>query len=77
MIFDPTMDITREELDTVLGGLADDGSISKEAEAVILKRMEEAKAHGGYLIGEFKRQFRAKVSAEEGKKIADVIDRLW
>ena len=38
------MDITKEELDLVLGGLSDDGKISKEAEKALLARIEEGKA---------------------------------
>ena len=70
------MDITKEELDTVLGGLSDDGKISKEAEKVLLARIKEGKEKE-YPMGEVKRQFRSTLTAEPGKKIADAIDKLW
>ena len=77
MIFDPTMDITQEEMDLVLGGISDDGKISKEAEKALKDRIAAAKAHGGYMIGEVKRQYRWHTDAVNGKKIADAIDKLW
>ena len=70
------MDITKEELRTVLGGIAEDGTVGKEAEEVLQKRIAEGKAKE-YPIGEVKRQFRSTLTAEQGKKIADVIDKLW
>ena len=70
------MDITNEELDLVLGGLSDDGKISKEAEKALLARIKEGKEKE-FPMGEVKRQFRAKLTAEPGKKIADAIDKLW
>ena len=45
---DPTMDITAEEIKTVLEGISDGGKISKEASAVIKKRIKEVKP---YAIG--------------------------
>ena len=70
------MDITKEELDLVLGGLSDDGKISEEAEKALLARIEEGKAKE-YPMGEVKRQLRCKIGPVEGKKIADAIDKLW
>ena len=70
------MDITKEELDIVLGGLSDDGSISEEAKKVLLARIKEGKEKE-YPMGEVKRQFRSTLTAEPGKKIADAIDKLW
>ena len=76
MIWDPEMGITQDELDSVLKGISDDGKISKEAEKVLLARIEEGKSKS-YPMGEVKRQFRAHVGAAEGKKIADAIAKLW
>ena len=70
------MDITKEELDLVLGGLSDDGKISKEAEKALLARIKEGKEKE-YPMGEVKRQFRSTLGPYEGKKIADAIDKLW
>ena len=70
------MDVTMEELELILGGLSDDGSISKDAEKALLARIEEGKAKE-YPMGEVKRQLRCKLSAEEGAKIAKAIDKLW
>jgi hypothetical protein len=75
---DPTMDIPMEELQTILAGISDDGKISKEAEKLILARIEEGRKRE-YLntMGEVKRQFRCKLGPAEGKKIADAVDKLW
>jgi hypothetical protein len=70
------MDISKEELELVLNGLPGDGTISEEAEKAIRARIEEGKAEE-YPMGEVKRQFRSKINAEDGKKIADAIDKLW
>ena len=70
------MDISMEELEMILAGLPGDGTISDEAREAILARIEEGKA-GEYPMGEVKRQFRSKLSAEQGKRIADAIDKLW
>ena len=70
------MDVTMEELELILGGLSDDGSISKDAEKALLARIEEGKAKE-YPMGEVKRQLRCRLSAEEGLKIAKAIDKLW
>lgn len=76
MIWDPEMGITQDELDIVLKGLSEDGKISKEAEKVLLARIEEGKSKN-YPMGEVKRQFRCHVGPAEGKKMADAIDKLW
>lgn len=75
---DPTMDIPMEELQAILAGISDDGKISKEAEKLILARIEEGRKRE-YLntMGEVKRQFRCKLGPAEGKKIADAVDKLW
>ena len=75
---DPTMNIPMEELELILAGISDDGTISKEAEKALLARIEEGKAKD-YIntMGEVKRQFRCKLGPVEGKKIADAIDKLW
>ena len=75
---DPTMDIPMEEIELILAGISDDGTISKEAEKALLTRIEEGKARE-YIntMGEVKRQLRCKVGPVEGKKIADAIDKLW
>ena len=70
------MDVTMEEIELILGGLSDDGSISEEAEKALLARIEEGKSKE-YPMGEVKRQFRCKTGAEEGLKIAKAIDKLW
>ena len=70
------MDISMEELELILKGLPGDGSISEEAEKAILARIEEGKAKE-YPMGEVKRQFRSQLTAEQGKRIADAIDKLW
>ena len=36
---DPTMDIPMEELELILAGISDDGTISEEAEKVLLARI--------------------------------------
>ena len=70
------MDISMEELELILKGLPGDGSISEEAEKAIRARIEEGKAKE-YPMGEVKRQLRCKLNAEQGKRIADAIDKLW
>lgn len=75
---DPTMDIPMEELQRILAGISDDGTISKEAEELILARIEEGRKRE-YIntMGEVKRQLRCKLGPVEGKKIADAVDKLW
>ncbi len=75
---DPTMNIPMEELQLILAGISDDGEITEEAKKALLARIEEGKARD-YInpMGEVKRQLRCKLSAAEGKKIADVVDKLW
>ena len=73
---DYTMDITKEELDLILGDLSDDGKIGKKAEKAIRARIEEGKAKG-YPMWEVRRQLRCKVGPAEGKKIGDAMDKLW
>lgn len=70
------MGITQEELDLILGGLSDDGKISKEAEKALLARIEQGKAEE-YPKGEVVRQLRAKLNAEQGLKVNKAIDKLW
>ena len=70
------MDVPAEELDLILSGLSDDGSISDEAKKALLARIEEGKAKE-YPMGEVKRQLRCKLGPVEGKKIGDAIDKLW
>ena len=73
---EPKMDIKKEEMDLILNGLSADGSISEEAKKALLARIEEGKTKE-YPMGEVKRQFRWRTDAEQGKKIADAIDKLW
>ena len=75
---DPTMDIPMEELELILAGISDDGTISEEAEKVLLARIAEGKARD-YInpMGEVKRQLRKNLDAVPGKKIGDAIDKLW
>ena len=73
---DYTMDITKEELDCMVKGVSENGKVSKEAEKVILARIEEGKAKD-YPKLEVKRQLRCKLGPEEGKRVAAVVDRLW
>ena len=73
---EPKMDITKEEMELILNGLADDGGISEEARKALLARIEEGKSKE-YPMGEVKRQLRWRTNAELGKKIADAIDKLW
>ena len=73
---DPTMDITMDELKTIIDGLSADGKISKEAEAAIQKRIDEGRERGLPLL-EVKRQLRAKPSAEEGVLIGAAVEKLW
>lgn len=75
-MIDPTMDITMDELKLVLGGLSADGSISKEAEEAIQKRIDEGRERGLPLL-EVKRQLRAKAMADEGALIAAAVEKLW
>ena len=78
IMIDPTMNIPMEELELILAGISDDGKISKEAEKALLARIEEGKAKD-YInsMGEVKRQLRCKLNAEQGKKLADAVDKLW
>ena len=75
---DPTMDIPMEELELILAGISDDGTISEEAEKALLARIAEGKARD-YInpMGEVKRQLRKNLDAVPGKKIGDAIDKLW
>ena len=75
-MINPTMDISKEELDTVLKGIEDSGSISEEAEKIFLARINEGKERG-LPIFEVKRQFRAHLDAGDGVKVAKAIDQLW
>lgn len=75
-MIDPTMDITMDELKLVLGGLSADGTISKEAEEAIQKRIDEGRKRDLPLL-EVKRQFRALSSAEEGVLLAAAVEKLW
>ena len=70
------MAIKPEDLEAVLKGVSDDGKASKEAEKLLVDYIAEAKSKE-CPMGELKRQFRKTLNAEEGKKIADVIDKLW
>ena len=72
------MDIPMEELELILAGISDDGTISEEAEKVLLARIAEGKARD-YInpMGEVKRQLRKNLDAVPGKKIGDAIDKLW
>ena len=76
IMVEPKMDIKKEEMDLILNGLSADGSISEEAKKALLARIEEGKAKE-YPMGEVKRQLRWRTDAEQGKKIADAIDKLW
>jgi hypothetical protein len=73
---DYTMDITKEELDCLANGVSEDGKATKEAEKVILARIKEGKEKD-YPKLELKRQLRSKLNAEEGRRVAAVVDRLW
>ena len=78
IMIDPTMNIPMEELELILAGISDDGTISEEAEKAILARIEEGRAKDFINpMGEVKRQFRCKLGPVEGKKIADAVDKLW
>ena len=74
-MIDPTMDITMEELELILGGLSD-GKISKEAAAAIQARIDEGRERGLPML-EVKRQFRAKLNAEQGLAVAKAVEKLW
>jgi hypothetical protein len=67
-----------EELELILAGISDDGTISEEAEKALLARIAEGKARD-YInpMGEVKRQLRKNLDAVPGKKIGDAIDKLW
>ena len=75
---DPTMNIPMEELELMLAGISDDGKISGAAKKALLARIEEGKARD-YInpMGEVKRHLRCKLNAEQGKKLADAVDKLW
>ncbi len=75
---DPTMNIPMEELELMLAGISDDGKISEEAKKLLLARIEEGKARD-YVNpkGEVIRQLRCKLTAEQGKKLRDAVDKLW
>ena len=78
IMIDPTMNIPMEELELILAGISDDGTISEEAEKAILARIEEGRAKDFINpMGEVKRQLRCKIGPAEGKKIADAVDKLW
>ena len=75
---DPTMNIPMEELELILAGISDDGTISEDAKKALVARIEEGKARYNInTMGEVKRQLRCKLNAEQGKKIGDVVDKLW
>ena len=73
---DYTMDLTKEELECLASGVSADGKATKEAEKVILARIKEGKEKD-YPKLELKRQLRCKLSAEEGRRVALVVDKLW
>ncbi len=75
---DPTMNIPMETLELILAGISDDGSISEDAKKALLAVIEEGRARD-YInpMGEVKRQLRCKLNAEQGKKIGDMVDKLW
>ena len=75
-MIDPTMDITMDELELVLGGISQDGKISKEAAAAIQKRIDEGRERGLPML-EVKRQFRSKLNAEQGVTVAAAVEKLW
>ena len=78
IMIDPTMNIPMEEIELILAGISDDGTISEEAEKAILARIEEGRAKDFINpMGEVKRQLRCKLGPVEGKKIADAVDKLW
>ena len=78
IMIDPTMNIPMEELELILAGISDDGTISEEAEKAILARIEEGRAKDFINpMGEVKRQLRCKLGPVEGKKIADAVEKLW
>ena len=78
IMIDPTMNIPMEELELILAGISDDGTISDEAKKALLARIEEGRSRE-YIntMGEVKRQLRCKLNAEQGKKIGDAVDKLW
>ena len=76
IMIDPTMNIPMEELELIIAGISDDGTISEEAEKAILAGIEKGKAMGLPLL-EVKRQFRCKIGPVEGKKLAEAVGKLW
>lgn len=70
------LDVKKEDLDLILKGLSDDGDATEEAKKVLLAYIAKGKEQE-YPIGEVKRQLRANVNAEEGKKIRHAVDKLW
>lgn len=75
-MIDPTMDITMDELKTILDGLTPDGKISKEAEEAIQKRIDEGRERGLPLL-EVKRQLRSKLGPDDGYAVASAVGKLW
>ncbi|MBQ3370954.1 MAG: hypothetical protein IJG48_08105 [Mogibacterium sp.] len=75
-MIDPTMNITFEDAMSIVSGISDDGTISKDAEKAILAGIEKGKAMGLPLL-EVKRQFRCKIGPVEGKKLAEAVGKLW
>lgn len=75
---DPTMNIPMETLELILAGISDDGNISEDAKKALLAVIEEGRARDFINpMGEVKRQLRCKLNAEQGKKIGDMVDKLW
>lgn len=75
-MIDPTMDITMDELELILGGLSEDGKISAEAEAAIQKRIDEGRERGLPFL-EVKRQLRSKLGPEQGVAMGAAVEKLW
>lgn len=69
-------EFTKEEQLRIFNGISADGTISKEAEDMILAAIAEGKAEE-ILIGEVKRQLRCKLNGEQGKVVADAVSKLW
>lgn len=66
---------TKEEQLKIYEGIAADGTISKEAEEMILAAIAEGRSEG-LLRGEIKRQLRCKLNGEQGCAVSAAVDKL-
>ena len=67
---------TKEEQLAVYEGIAADGTISEEAEAIIREAIDEAKSLEAP-VWEVKRRLRSKIPGDKGIVVAAAVAKLW